>query len=257
MTSSSNIIIKLLHSFYINPNRNVQRHPQISCSLLNTLRPRQNGRHFADDVFKCIILNGNLWISIKISLKFVPKGPINNIPALVQIMTWRRPGDKPLSEPMMVRLPTHICVTRPQWVNRNVLGHFKTLHYCLIGMCYVILKYPTFCLIQICHVILKSSNQIRMRLDISKFSIHCFDVHIFSLVYILNIIHDNLATGFNHTIKRVLCDYCEKKCVCVCVLCVCVCCVCVCFTFYHFSQVERIYMCFKQGRHVTIEQMAF
>ena len=32
-------------------------------------------------------------------------------------MAWRRPGDKPLSEPMMVRLPTHICVTRPQWFN--------------------------------------------------------------------------------------------------------------------------------------------
>ena len=53
-------------------------------------------------------------ISIKISLKFVPNGPINNIPALVQIMAWRRPGDKPLSEPMMVSLLTHICVTRPQ-----------------------------------------------------------------------------------------------------------------------------------------------
>ena len=39
-----------------------------------------------------------------------------NIPALVQIMAWRRPGDKPLSEPMMVSLLTHICVTRPQWV---------------------------------------------------------------------------------------------------------------------------------------------
>ena len=49
--------------------------------------------------------------------KFVPKGPINNIPASVQIMAWRRPGDKPLSEPMMVGLTTHICVTRPQWVN--------------------------------------------------------------------------------------------------------------------------------------------
>ena len=54
---------------------------------------------------------------IEISLKFVPKGPINNIPALVQIMAWHQPGDKPLSEPMMVRLPTHICVTRPQRVN--------------------------------------------------------------------------------------------------------------------------------------------
>ena len=83
---------------------------------VNTLRPRQNGRHFPDDIFKCIFLNENIWISIKISLKFVPKGPINNIPALVQIMAWRRPGDKPSSEPMMVNLPTHICVTRPQWV---------------------------------------------------------------------------------------------------------------------------------------------
>ena len=82
-------------------------------SCLNTLRPRQNGRHFADDIFKCIFLNENVWIPIKISLKFVPKGPINDIPALVQIMAWRRPGDKPLSEPIMISLPTHICVTRP------------------------------------------------------------------------------------------------------------------------------------------------
>ena len=72
---------------------------------LNTLRPKQNGRHFADDIFKRIFLNENVWIPIKISLKFVPKDPINNIPALVQIMAWRRPGDKPLSESMMVSLP--------------------------------------------------------------------------------------------------------------------------------------------------------
>ena len=71
---------------------------------INTLRPRQNGRHFADDMFKCIFLNENLWILIIISLKFVPKGSINNIPALVQIMAWRRTGDKPLSEPMMTQL---------------------------------------------------------------------------------------------------------------------------------------------------------
>ena len=84
--------------------------------MFNTLRPRHNGRHFADDILKCIFFNEDVWISIKISLKFVPKGPINYIPALVQIMAWRRPGDKPLSEPMMVSLLTHICVTRPQWV---------------------------------------------------------------------------------------------------------------------------------------------
>ena len=81
---------------------------------INTLRPRQNGCLFADDTFKRIFLNENVRISIKISLKFVPKVPINNIPALFQIMAWRRPGDKPLSETMMVTLLTHICVTRPQ-----------------------------------------------------------------------------------------------------------------------------------------------
>ena len=89
---------------------------QITWVCVNTLRPRQNGLHSADDTFKCIFFNKNVGISIKISLKFVPKGPINNIPALVQVMAWRRPGDKPLTEPMVVRLLTHICVTRPQWV---------------------------------------------------------------------------------------------------------------------------------------------
>ena len=85
--------------------------------VINILRPRQYGDHLPDDIFKWIFLNWNVWISIKISLNCVPRSPINNIPALVQIMTWRRPGDKPLSEPMMVSLLTHICVTRPRWVN--------------------------------------------------------------------------------------------------------------------------------------------
>ena len=50
--------------------------------------PRQNGRHFAGDILKWIFLNENITISIKISLKFVPKGPINNIPILFQITAW-------------------------------------------------------------------------------------------------------------------------------------------------------------------------
>ena len=49
-------------------------------------------------------MNENVRISIKFSLQFVPKGQINNIPAFVQIMVWRRPGDKPLSEPMMTQV---------------------------------------------------------------------------------------------------------------------------------------------------------
>ena len=88
----------------------------------------ENGRHFADAIFKCIFLNENIWIPIKISLKFVPKGLINNIPALVQIMAWRRPGDKPLSEPMIVRLPTHICITRPRWVKSYTLYRLNSLY---------------------------------------------------------------------------------------------------------------------------------
>ena len=83
-------------------------------TVINTLRPRQNGRHFARDTFKHIFLNENVCTSIDISLKFVAKGPNNNIPALVQIMAWHRPGDKPLSEPVLSSLLTHICVTRPQ-----------------------------------------------------------------------------------------------------------------------------------------------
>ena len=52
--------------------------------------------NYADNVFNHIFFNENVWISIKISLMFVPKGPISNIPAMVQIMFWSRPGDKPL-----------------------------------------------------------------------------------------------------------------------------------------------------------------
>ena len=84
--------------------------------LINTLRPRRYVQHFAEDISKRILLNENAWIPVIISLKYVSKGPIINIPALVQIMAWRRSGDNPLSEPMIVDLPTHICVTRTQWV---------------------------------------------------------------------------------------------------------------------------------------------
>ena len=91
----------------------------------NSLRPRQNGRLFADDTFKRIFLNETIRIWTKNSLKFVPKGLINNIPALVLIMAWHRPGDKPLSEPMLVRSLTHICVTRPQWVDSLAPGKFE------------------------------------------------------------------------------------------------------------------------------------
>ena len=98
-------------------------------SNFNSLRPRQNGRHFADDILECIFLNENVWISPEISLKFVHGVRINNIPALVQIIAWRRPGDKPLSESMMVSLLTHICVTRPQWVKSVIYEHMLRIKF--------------------------------------------------------------------------------------------------------------------------------
>ena len=143
--------------------------------LINTLRPGQNGHHFADDIFKYIFLNENVWISLKISLKFVPKGPINNIPALVKIMAWRRPGDKPLSEPMMVSLPTHICVTRPQWLPTlliHIRSQVKTKH----SQSYKfkkIAKYSNlwFCWIFTCDILWKWwCNYFNTSLVTSKFS---------------------------------------------------------------------------------------
>ena len=115
-------------------------------TLINTSRLRQNGRHFPDDIFKCIIFSKNVWVSIDISLKFVPKGQIDNIPALVKIMAWCRAGDKPLSEPMLVRLSMHIYMAWPQWAKNmkmkkvqytthvkfnslNAMTHNKSVHW--------------------------------------------------------------------------------------------------------------------------------
>ena len=71
--------------------------------LINSSPHGQNGRRFADDIFRCIFMNEKFCILIKISLKFVPKGPIDNKPALVQIMAWHLFGAKSLSEPMLIQ----------------------------------------------------------------------------------------------------------------------------------------------------------
>ena len=111
---------------------------------VNTLRPRQNGRHFADVIFKCNFLDEDIWTLINLSLKFVPKGQINNIPALVQIMAWHQPGDKPLSEPMMVSLLMHICVTQPQWVKLTfiLVYHVSCVFPCMQVIGRKIVMYP-------------------------------------------------------------------------------------------------------------------
>ena len=120
---------------------------------LNSLRPRRNRRYFADDIFKSIFFNENVWILLQISQKIVPKVRINNIPALVQIMAWRQPGDKPLSEPMMFSLLTHICVTQPQWVNPDVFsyGHWGELNAAFSSVIFTVywkaysIEKPTSC----------------------------------------------------------------------------------------------------------------
>ena len=71
------------------------------------------------------ISNACSWISFETSLKFVPKRPNNNIPVLVQIMACRRPGDQPLSEPIMVRLPMHICVNSELTISRLHITYFS------------------------------------------------------------------------------------------------------------------------------------
>ena len=59
---------------------------------INSSPPGENGRHFADDIFKRNFVNENFCISIKMSLNYAPEGPIDNIPALVQIIAWRHTG---------------------------------------------------------------------------------------------------------------------------------------------------------------------
>ena len=70
---------------------NFQLEYEIHISSRTTLGPRQDGRHFPDNIFKCAFLNENVWISIKNSRKCVPKGAIDNISLLVQKMAWCRP----------------------------------------------------------------------------------------------------------------------------------------------------------------------
>ena len=90
--------------------------PRILCKTdwaMNTLRPRQNGSNF-----QTAFSNAFSWMTIyEFRLRSSFLWSIYNIPALVQIIAWRRSDDNPLSAPMMVSLLRRTCVTRPQWVN--------------------------------------------------------------------------------------------------------------------------------------------
>ena len=45
-------------------------------SHIITLKLSQEGRNFSGDILKCILLIEDVFISIKISLQFIPKGLI-------------------------------------------------------------------------------------------------------------------------------------------------------------------------------------
>ena len=94
---------------------------------VNILGPRQNGHNFTDNNFKCISLNENAWISIMLSLKSVPKGPINYIPTLVQIMALA-PTSHYLNQWCLV-------YWRPQWVKEK---HLRVIPFCSTA----IISYP-------------------------------------------------------------------------------------------------------------------
>ena len=85
-------------------------------SEFSTLRPEQNGQHFADN----IKLNEKFCILIEISLKFVTNGPK---PSLPLVMAWCRTSDKPFPEPMLTNIDVAIwCHYRPQWVKPSSLS---------------------------------------------------------------------------------------------------------------------------------------
>ena len=87
-------------------------------TYLNSSPPGQNGRHYGRRHFQRHFHEWKLYISIRISLKFVPKGPIDNKSALVRVMAWRRTGDKPLPEPMLTQFTdAYMRGTRGRWVN--------------------------------------------------------------------------------------------------------------------------------------------
>ena len=74
-----------------------------SLCLLTHLPLDKKAVILADDNFKCIFLNENDRILIQIALKFVPRSPIEDMPALVQVMDWCSTGDKPLTELMLTQ----------------------------------------------------------------------------------------------------------------------------------------------------------
>ena len=111
----------------------------------NSSRPRRNRRYFADDLFKCIFLNKNVWILNKLSLKFILKGPVNDIAALVRIMAghylntwllfyWRVYASLVLNELTFLVLSRHILAELGHYVHCSLWTEQKNELFCMLRL---------------------------------------------------------------------------------------------------------------------------
>ena len=120
-------LVKWFRCFYFHPY--TVHPPSISyqfCTLnygpfCNTLRPKRNVCHFTDSILKCVFLDKTYEFRLRHHWSLFIRIQLTITPALVQIMAWRRPGNKPLSETFVVSSLAHICVAQPQWVNFLVI----------------------------------------------------------------------------------------------------------------------------------------
>ena len=114
-------------------------HPHWCFCLINSSPPGQNGHHFADNIFKCIFMDEKFYILTWISLKFVPKGPIDNDAALVQVIAWHQTSDKPLPEPMLTQLTIYATLGGDKLTSWNNLVSINPL--CIIHVAILTYKY--------------------------------------------------------------------------------------------------------------------
>ena len=184
-----------------------------------------------DPNFPTTISNIFSWMKIynfgpKISLKLIPKGPINNIPASVHILAWRQSGDKPLSEPMIVSLLTHLCAARSQWdiptTTRSITTWYVYFMGCtVLRRCHCFLRclsimvsaYTGFCWFWYCMETVPGSHDDVMTW---KPCLHCWPVvrkidqclgvhtKIYTCIHVPTYIHITRNTCLNHVQELVL-----------------------------------------------------
>ena len=100
------------HEYFTVGIEEISRYSRNCSTNSSTSPPGQNGHQFADDIFGYIFMNEKFCIFIRISLKFLPYGPIDNNAALLRVMPRRRTSVKALPELMLLSSLTHICDIR-------------------------------------------------------------------------------------------------------------------------------------------------